>query len=74
MLVYDKGGNIIMGTPILKAILVVWEDIYKIVPTVISPRNAPLAIPGSGVGCIRSSAAILAFEITRRVYQQTSST
>src|SRR5262249_33680355 len=67
VLVDHKGGQVIVGATVFEAILIVREDVNKIIPTVIAPGYRPLACASSVVVGVLTAATIPAFQIARRV-------
>src|SRR5215217_7514116 len=72
MLVDHKGSQVIMLATIFAAILIMWEDVNEIVPTVIAPGYRPLASASGIVVGVLSTATISPFQIPCRVDDQAS--
>src|SRR5262245_49369307 len=71
VLVDHKGGQVIVCAAVFEAILIMREDVNEIVPAVIPPGDRPLASASGIVVRVLSAATIPAFQIARRVYDQT---
>ena len=71
VLVDHKGGQVIVGAAIFEAILIVGEDVNEVVSAVISPGHCPLTGASGVVIGVLAAAAIPAFEVARRVDDQT---
>ncbi len=71
MLIDHKRGQVIVTATVFEAVLIVGEDINKIVAPVIAPRHCPLAGTSGVVVRILAAAAVAAFEIARGINHQT---
>src|SRR4051812_499227 len=71
MLIDHEGSQIIVGAAVFEAILIVGEDVNKVVPPVIPPGGRPLARASSIVVSVLAATAIPSFQIARWVDDQT---
>src|SRR5260370_36239370 len=71
MLVDDEGGEVVVLAAVFQAVLTVREDVDEIVAAVIAPGCRPLARPPGVVVGVLATATIAAFEIARRVDDET---
>src|SRR5580693_550430 len=67
----DKGGEVVVLAAVFQAVLIVRKDVDEIVAAVIAPGCGPLARAASVVVGVLATATIAAFEIARRVDDET---
>src|SRR5207244_165473 len=71
VLVDDEGGEVVVLAAVAKAVLTVRKDVDEIVAAVIAPGRRPLAGAAGVVVGVLATATIAAFEIARRVDDET---
>ena len=71
VLVDDKGGQVIVCATVFEAVLIVREDVNEIVAAMIAPGYRPLAGASGIVVGVLATAAIAAFQIARRIDDET---
>ena len=65
MLVDDEGGQVVVFAAVLQAVLVVGEDVDKIVAAVIAPGHRPLAGAAGVVVGVLAAPPVAALQVAR---------